>query len=80
MGRVGVFLAATLYGASWIAAAINLVAIVVSLGAGQEVVGFLPVLLASLGVILYIHHLAGWPPFGRRNQPHGHSNGRGSDR
>lgn len=66
MAKVGVFLAAVLYGASWVVVLVNLVAVASSFQTGRDAIGYLPTLLAGLGVILFVHYSAGWFPFSRK--------------
>jgi len=55
-----------LYGASWIIGLLNLLAAVVALPEGRNPLEYLSMILLPFGVILYVHHLAGWYPFHRR--------------
>lgn len=67
MRKAGTFLAAMLYGASWVVVLINLVAIVASFASGGGLAGSLPSFLGAIAVILYMHYQAGWFPFRRQS-------------
>ncbi len=66
MRKAGLFFGAMLYGTSWTVALINLLASAVALSEGRSLVDYLPMILLPLGIVLYIHHLAGWFPFQHR--------------
>ncbi len=66
---VGTFLAAMLYGASWIVVLIDLLAILGAAQQGGSVAGYLPTMVGGLIVIAMIHYSAGWFPFRRPRQP-----------
>jgi len=44
----------------------NLAALMLGLPEGQNPFNYLSMILMPLAIILYIHHLAGWFPFGRQ--------------
>ncbi len=64
--KLGTFFAAMLYGASWFVALINLLAAVLALQEGASPLSYLPMILLPAGIVLYIHHMAGWFPFRNR--------------
>ncbi len=64
--RLSLFFAAMLYGASWFVVLANVLVTVLSLQEGLNPVSYLPMILLPAGIILYIHHLAGWFPFRNR--------------
>ena len=66
MQKPGVFLAAMLYGTSWAVGLLNLWAALVALEVGLSPVDYLPMILLPLGIILFVHFVAGWFPFRHR--------------
>jgi hypothetical protein len=64
--KVGVFFGAMLYGTCWVVGLMNLAALMLGLPEGQNPFNYLSMILMPLAIILYIHHLAGWFPFGRQ--------------
>ncbi len=66
MQKIGTFLAAMLYGASWVVVLIDLLAVAGAVHQGSSIVGYLPTLIGGLVVIVMVHHAAGWFPFRRQ--------------
>ena len=62
-GTVRTFLTAVLYGAALMAALTNTAALALGLAAGTPNPANLSLGLLGWGVVLYIHHRRGWPPF-----------------
>jgi hypothetical protein len=60
------FLTAILYGAALVAAPTNTLVFLLGLQIGQPNWSSLSLALLGWGLILYIHHQRGWPPFRRR--------------
>lgn len=67
MTKPTTFLIAILYGASWFAGPVNLLAAVTALGEGESPFAYLSTILLSFGIILLVHKRLGWFPFHRRS-------------
>ncbi len=66
MRKTNLFLVAVIYGAAWFVGPLNLLAAVQALQGGDNASAYLPMILLPFGIILYVHHMAGWFPFRRR--------------
>ncbi|MHB8992972.1 MAG: hypothetical protein ACYC66_15225 [Chloroflexota bacterium] len=67
MSRPMQFLAAAVYGISWVVGLLNLLAFVLNLLAGENPFGLIPAMLATFGFILLVHSRLGWFPFHGRS-------------
>lgn len=65
MRKGAIFFGAMLYGTSWIVGLVNLAAASFAAIEGRSPAGYVPMILMSFGLILFIHRINGWFPFQR---------------